>query len=168
MTCIKGSDESHFNVSVGSDGQCHKTQLLKRKESRSGIEPRSFRLPAYRLTARPNQLSPPRCSTRQLSCTASASLVQLIHHKAGNGSRGTLAYTYTSLQTQARTFLRIASITDQSSYSFLRVKKNPRGLFNRRARACACMCECVRVCAYVSAFRKPDKLGSTDAITETE
>ena len=57
MTCIKGSDESHFNVSVGSDGQCHKTQLLKRKESRSGIEPRSFRLPAYRLTARPNRLS---------------------------------------------------------------------------------------------------------------
>ena len=25
-SCIKmGSDESHFNVSVGSDGQCHKT-----------------------------------------------------------------------------------------------------------------------------------------------
>ena len=30
---------------------------LKRKESRSGIEPRSFRLPAYRLTARPNRLT---------------------------------------------------------------------------------------------------------------
>ena len=51
--CIKvGSDESHFNVSVGSDGQSHKTvstkptTFLKRKESRSGIEPRSFRLPA--------------------------------------------------------------------------------------------------------------------------
>ena len=50
--CIKiGSDESHFNVSVGSDGQNHKTvstntTFLKRKESRSGIEPRSFRLPA--------------------------------------------------------------------------------------------------------------------------
>ena len=47
-----GSDESHFNVSVGSDGQSHKTSVhkpttfLKRKESRSGIEPRSFRLPA--------------------------------------------------------------------------------------------------------------------------
>ena len=46
--CIKiGSDESHFNVSGGSDGQSHKTTaFLKRKESRSGIEPRSFRLPA--------------------------------------------------------------------------------------------------------------------------
>ena len=45
--CIKmGSAESHFNVSVGSDGQSHKTTFLKRKESRSGIEPRSFRLPA--------------------------------------------------------------------------------------------------------------------------
>ena len=39
-------------------GQCPKTTtFLKRKESRSGIEPRSFRLPAYRLTARPNWLS---------------------------------------------------------------------------------------------------------------
>ena len=51
-SCIKvGSDESHFNVPVGSDGQSHRTvstnhNLLKRKESRSGIEPRSFRLPA--------------------------------------------------------------------------------------------------------------------------
>ena len=49
--CIKmGSDESHFNVSVGSDGQIYRTMsktttFLKRKESRSGIEPRSFRLP---------------------------------------------------------------------------------------------------------------------------
>ena len=63
--CIKTcSDDSHFNVSVGNDGQSHKTvslkkhtTILKRKESRSGIEPRSFRLPAYRLTARPNRLT---------------------------------------------------------------------------------------------------------------
>ena len=52
MTCIKmGSGGSHFNVSVGSDGQSHRdcpqtTTFLKRKESRSGIEPRSYRLPA--------------------------------------------------------------------------------------------------------------------------
>ena len=40
-SCIKmGSDESHFNVSVGSDGQGHKTVSMA---SRSGIEPRSFR-----------------------------------------------------------------------------------------------------------------------------
>ena len=48
-SCIKmGSDESYFNVSVGSDGQSQNcpetTTFLKRKESRSGIEPRSFRL----------------------------------------------------------------------------------------------------------------------------
>ena len=49
--CIMmGSDESHFNVSVRSDGQSHRRvsinhNVLKRKESRSGIEPRSFRLP---------------------------------------------------------------------------------------------------------------------------
>ena len=52
-SCIKmGSDESHFNVSLGSDGQSHKTMstnhnlFLKRKEIRNGIEPRSFRFPA--------------------------------------------------------------------------------------------------------------------------
>ena len=50
-SCINmASDESHFNVSVGSDGQSHKTvstnpqPFMKRKESRSGVEPRSFRL----------------------------------------------------------------------------------------------------------------------------
>ena len=62
-TCIKmGSDESHFNVLLivrdKVTRQCPQiTTFLKRKESRSGIEPRSFRLPAYRLTARPNRLS---------------------------------------------------------------------------------------------------------------
>ena len=63
-SCIKmDSDESHFNVSVGSEGQSHKTvstnhNLFEEKgEPKPGIEPRSFRLPAYRLTARPNRLS---------------------------------------------------------------------------------------------------------------
>ena len=38
--------------------QCPQTTtFLKRKESRSGIEPRSFRLPTKRLTARPNRLT---------------------------------------------------------------------------------------------------------------
>ena len=38
--------------------QCPQTTtFLKREESRSGIEPRSFRLPAQRLTARPNRLT---------------------------------------------------------------------------------------------------------------
>ena len=40
---------SHFNVSVGSDGQSHKTvstTILNRKDSRNGIEPGSFRIPA--------------------------------------------------------------------------------------------------------------------------
>ena len=62
MICIKmGSDESRFNVSLivrfKVTRPCPQTTTLKRKESRSGIEPRSFRLPAYRLTARPNRLS---------------------------------------------------------------------------------------------------------------
>ena len=62
-TCIKmGSDESHFNVSLIVRDKVTRpcpqtTTFLKRKQSRSGIEPRSFRLPAYRITARPNRLS---------------------------------------------------------------------------------------------------------------
>ena len=77
-SCIKmGSDESHFRmipalrcaamkailmfqqeVMDKVTRQCPQTTtFLKRKESRSGIEPRSFRLPAYRLTARPNRLT---------------------------------------------------------------------------------------------------------------
>ena len=38
--------------------QCSQTTtFLTRKKSRSSIEPRSFRLPAYCLTARPNRLT---------------------------------------------------------------------------------------------------------------
>ena len=50
--CINvGSDESHFNVSLIVRDKVTRlcpqtTTILKRKESRSGIEPRSFRLPA--------------------------------------------------------------------------------------------------------------------------
>ena len=50
--CIKaGSDESHFNVSLTVRDKVTRqrpqtTTFLKRKESRSGIEPRFFRLPA--------------------------------------------------------------------------------------------------------------------------
>ena len=57
--------ESHLNVSVAWEVMdkvtrpCPQTTTfsVKRKESRSGMEPRSFRgLPAYSLTARPNRL----------------------------------------------------------------------------------------------------------------
>ena len=49
-SCIKvGSDESHFSVSLivrdKVTGKCPQTTtFLKRRERRSGIEPRSFRL----------------------------------------------------------------------------------------------------------------------------
>ena len=51
-SCIKrGSDDSNFYTSLivkdKVTRQCpESTTFLKRKESRSGIEPRSFRLPA--------------------------------------------------------------------------------------------------------------------------
>ena len=64
-SCIKmGSDESHVSVSlivgdkVTTQDSVHRPQLLKGKEKRSRLEPRSFCLPAKRLTARPNRLTP--------------------------------------------------------------------------------------------------------------
>ena len=51
-SCIKvGSDESHFSVSLTVRDKVTRqypqtTTFLKRKESRSGIEPRSLCLPA--------------------------------------------------------------------------------------------------------------------------
>ena len=51
-SCIKmGSDGSHFNVSLTVKDKVRKLStnhnlFLKRKESRSGIDPRSFCLPA--------------------------------------------------------------------------------------------------------------------------
>ena len=62
-SCIKMSSyESHFNVLLTVRDkvtrQCPQTTtFLKRKETRSGIEPRPFCLPAQRLTARPNRLT---------------------------------------------------------------------------------------------------------------
>ena len=48
--CIKmGSDESHFNGSLivrdKVTRQCPQTTTFMKRKSRSGIEPRSFRLP---------------------------------------------------------------------------------------------------------------------------
>ena len=48
-----GSDESHCNISYNCVGKIHKSvhrpQLLKKKESRSGFEPRPLRLPGLPL-----------------------------------------------------------------------------------------------------------------------
>ena len=63
-SCINmGSDESHFNVSLTVmdtvTRQCRQTTtFFKKKESLSGIEPRSFELTSLtNLTARPNRLT---------------------------------------------------------------------------------------------------------------
>ena len=42
-SCIKmGSDESHFNVSVGSDGQSHKTVSTNHKHFEEKGEPKRY------------------------------------------------------------------------------------------------------------------------------
>ena len=49
-TCIKmGSDESHFNVSVGSDGQSHKTVSTNLFEERR--DPKQYRTEVLPLTS---------------------------------------------------------------------------------------------------------------------
>ena len=52
--CIKvGSDESHFNVSVGSDGQSHETVSTNHNLSEEKGEPKRYRtevLPPTNLT----------------------------------------------------------------------------------------------------------------------
>ena len=52
MTCIKmGSDESHFNVSVGSDGQSHKTVSTNHNLFEETGEPKRYRTEVLPLTS---------------------------------------------------------------------------------------------------------------------
>ena len=51
-SCIKmGSDESHFNVSVGSDGQSHKTVSTNHNLSEQKGEPKRYRTEVPPLTS---------------------------------------------------------------------------------------------------------------------
>ena len=51
-SCIKmGSDESHFNVSVGSDGQSHKTVSTKHNLFEEKVEPKRYRTEVLPLTS---------------------------------------------------------------------------------------------------------------------
>ena len=50
-SCIKmGNDESHFNVSVGSDGQSHKTVSTNHNLSEEKGEPKRYRTEVLPLT----------------------------------------------------------------------------------------------------------------------
>ena len=52
MTCIKmGSDESHFKVSVGSDGQSHKTASTNHNLFEEKGEPKRCRTEVLPLTS---------------------------------------------------------------------------------------------------------------------
>ena len=56
-SCIKmGSDESHFNVSVGSDGQSHKTVSTNHNLSEEKGEPKRYRTEVLPLTSLSNAL----------------------------------------------------------------------------------------------------------------
>ena len=50
--CIKmGSDESHFNVSVGSDGQSHRTVSINHNLFEEKGEPKRYRTEVLPLTS---------------------------------------------------------------------------------------------------------------------
>ena len=52
MTCIKmGSDQSHVNVSVGSDGQSHKTVSTNHNLFEEKGEPKRYRTEVLPLTS---------------------------------------------------------------------------------------------------------------------
>ena len=52
MTRIKmGSDESHFNVSVGSDGQSHRTVSTNHNLFEEKGEPKGYRTEVFPLTS---------------------------------------------------------------------------------------------------------------------
>ena len=57
--CIKmGSDESHFNVSVGSDGQSHRTVSTNHNLFEEKGEPKRYRTEVLPLTSlTPNRLT---------------------------------------------------------------------------------------------------------------
>ena len=51
-SCIKmGSDESHFNVSIGSDGQSHKTVSTNHNLFEEKGEPKRYRIEVLPLTS---------------------------------------------------------------------------------------------------------------------
>ena len=53
-SCIKmGSDESHFNISVGSDGQSHRTVSTNHNLSEEKGEPKRYRTEVLPLTSLP-------------------------------------------------------------------------------------------------------------------
>ena len=52
-----GSDESHFNVSVGTDGQSHKTVSTNHNLFEEKGEPKRYRTEVLPLTARPDRLT---------------------------------------------------------------------------------------------------------------
>ena len=61
-SCIKmGSDESRFNVSVGSDGQSHKTVSTNHNHFEEKGEPKRYRTEVLPLQYQPNAL--PLCQT---------------------------------------------------------------------------------------------------------
>ena len=74
-SCIKmGSDESHFSLSVGSDGQSHKTMSTNHNLSEEKREPKRYRtevLPLISLTARPYRLTESRMDGHRLSHSGS-------------------------------------------------------------------------------------------------
>ena len=80
--CIKmGSDESHFNVSIGSDGQSHKTVSTNHNLFEEKGEPKWYRTKVHPLTSLTHRL------TRETYCSQ-ASLYSSLQDRGGEAEQG--------------------------------------------------------------------------------
>ena len=76
VSCIKmGSDESHFKVSVGSDGRSHKTVSTNHNLFEDRGEPKRYRTEVLPLTDQPDASLGLFSARRGLLCVVSAGLL---------------------------------------------------------------------------------------------
>ena len=70
-----GSDESHFNISVGSDGRSHKTVSTNHNLFEDRGEPKRYRTEVLPLTDQPDASLGLFSARRGLLCVVSAGLL---------------------------------------------------------------------------------------------
>ena len=116
-SCIKmGSDESHCNILLNVrfkvTRQCPQTTaFLKRKESRSRIEPKPICLPVCRLTARPNRLYVV-TETCQIEWSTWYSCMQLLKHARYSHPLGTSVCSYWNMPDIGIHLVQLCMVTE--------------------------------------------------------
>ena len=115
-SCIKiGSDESHFNVSVGSDGQSHRIVSTNGRSEEKG-EPKRYRTEVLPLTS------------LTLGQTSSQSMSALVTAQKGRfcvqPAAGTHKLNTRSKQTAPLVAFTIQTVTAQKTFACVQRKRN--------------------------------------------